>query len=82
MARDKCSKCGLIAETYPVNFDRCKELCLDCRWQLVHIHNQIVDLNLPSDIKHIIFTRFFASRDGYSNLIKELKDYSEENTKK
>jgi len=35
-----------------------------------------MDISLPGDIKHMLFTKFFASRDGYSNLIKELESYN------
>jgi len=81
MAKNRCSKCASVADTYPVNFDGCRDLCLDCRWQLVKLHNRVVDLNLSSNIKHMLFAKFFASRDGYSNLIRELELYGKKNTK-
>jgi len=76
--KSKCSKCGSETKTYPVNFSGCKELCLDCRWQLVRIHNRTVALDLPSENRGRIFAKFFASRDGYNNIMEELEEYDKE----
>ena len=77
MAENKCSKCGAIAETFPVNFEGHRELCLECRWKLVRIHNKIVDLSLSNTYRNIILTKFFASKFGYSNIMEELEEHGE-----
>ncbi len=74
MVKSNCCKCGEAAELYPVNFEGCRSLCLTCRWQLVYIHRRASSLSLPFAVQDTIFTKFFASRNGYNNIMLEIDE--------